>query len=112
MGRETETARTGASIDPRRRRTACKGDRIERVPPTFGVLPRGTVHYVDDWQILVKWDDGRSESLRPSSGAFRIVEAWDGQPARGRSAPAQRPSRRATPLGEAEEKPSFALSAS
>ena len=39
------------------------GDRIELRLPRLGVYPRGTVQYVDDLQILVKWDNGRSESL-------------------------------------------------
>jgi hypothetical protein len=34
-----------------------------------------TVYYVDDLQILVKWDDGRSESLRSSfADRFRLIE--------------------------------------
>ena len=49
------------------RRVPHKGDRIELRLPRVGVFPRGTVYYVDDLQILVKWDNGRSESLR---GAF------------------------------------------
>ena len=40
----------------------------------MGVRVRGTVFYSDQLQILVKWDDGRSESLRPGC-AYRIVEA-------------------------------------
>ena len=48
-----------------------KGDRIELVKA--GVYVRGTVHHVDQVQILVKWDDGRSESLSPGSRSFRII---------------------------------------
>jgi hypothetical protein len=33
------------------------------------------VFYVDQVQILVKWDDGSSESLRPHVDLFRIIEA-------------------------------------
>ena len=53
-----------------------KGDRIELLQPRMGVPARGTVFYVDELQILVKWDDGRSESLRPgvADRGFRIVE--------------------------------------
>ena len=47
------------------------GDRIERSVTRAGIRVRGTVHYVDDLQILIKWDDGRSESLR-SADADRI----------------------------------------
>jgi hypothetical protein len=39
----------------------------------MGVRVRGTVFYADHLQILVKWDDGRSESLRPGVDRFRIV---------------------------------------
>jgi hypothetical protein len=51
-----------------------KGDRIELLQPRTGIHPRGTVFHVDQVQILVKWDDGRSESLRPDVDRFRIVE--------------------------------------
>jgi hypothetical protein len=48
------------------------GDRIERV--RAGVTQRGTVHYADQLQVLVKWDDGSSNSLRLDRSRFRIVE--------------------------------------
>ena len=52
-----------------------KGDRIELILPRLGTTRRGTVFYVDELQILVKWDDGRSEGLRPNvADRFRIVE--------------------------------------
>jgi hypothetical protein len=42
--------------------------------PRLGVYARGTVYYVDDLQILVKWDDGLSESLRGEfADRFRIL---------------------------------------
>jgi hypothetical protein len=67
-------ARLGAGHQERQR-TLRKGDRIELVLPWLGLLPRGTVYYVDDLQILVKWDDGRSESLRPSfADRFLLIE--------------------------------------
>jgi hypothetical protein len=50
-----------------------KGDRIESLRLRTGVRPRGTVYYADDLQILVKWDNGHSESLRPGVDPFRIV---------------------------------------
>lgn len=51
-----------------------KGDRIELCLPRLGIRPRGTVFYVDDLQVLVKWDDGRSESVRPTAAdRFRII---------------------------------------
>ena len=56
-------------------RTPEKGDRIERLQPRTGVYLRGTVFHVDQVQILVKWDDGRSGSLRPGVDLFRIIEA-------------------------------------
>jgi hypothetical protein len=60
--------RTVADRDPN------KGDRIEVL--RRGVQIRGTVWYVDQVQMLVEWDDGRSESLRRgvTAGFFRIVE--------------------------------------
>jgi hypothetical protein len=45
----------------------------------MGVRVRGTVFYSDELQILVKWDDGRSESLRPGVDDFRIVEPGAGR---------------------------------
>ena len=34
---------------------------------------RGDVFYADQLQVLVKWDDGRSESLRAGAQLFRIL---------------------------------------
>jgi hypothetical protein len=51
-----------------------KGDRIESIDPETAVKRLGTVQHVDDVQILVKWDDGRSENLEPDIDRFRIVE--------------------------------------
>ena len=53
-----------------------KGERIELLQRRLGLPVRGTVFYSDQLQILVKWDDGRSGSLRPGceTEAFRIVE--------------------------------------
>jgi hypothetical protein len=39
-----------------------KGERLER--RGLGLTLRGTVLYVDRVQVLVKWDNGRSSSLR------------------------------------------------
>jgi hypothetical protein len=39
-----------------------EGERLER--RRLGVILRGTVLYSDQIQVLVKWDDGRSSSLR------------------------------------------------
>jgi len=64
---------------PRRNRHSvipAKGDRIE-VGPRTGVAVRGTVFYADELQILVKWDDGRSRSLRPGVDHFSIVGPAD-----------------------------------
>jgi len=38
------------------------GERVERW--VGGVARSGTVHYSDELQVLVKWDDGSSSSLR------------------------------------------------
>jgi hypothetical protein len=54
--------------------TPDNGDRIELL--RIGVRVRGTVFYADELQMLVKWDEGRSESVRRgvTDGLFRIVE--------------------------------------
>jgi len=53
-----------------------KGDRIELLHAGTGGRARlvGTVFYADHVQILVKWDGGRSQSLRPGVDRFRIVD--------------------------------------
>jgi hypothetical protein len=56
------------------RRIPKKGDRIELVRTQAGVRPRGTVQYADQLQILVKWDNGRSQSLRPGVDRYRIID--------------------------------------
>jgi hypothetical protein len=64
-----------AETGEQRQRTPRNGDRIQMRLPRLGVYPRGTVYYVDDLQILVKWDDDRSESLRGEfADRFRILE--------------------------------------
>jgi hypothetical protein len=50
------------------------GDRIELARLVAGLRRRATVHYLDDLQMLVKWDDGRSQSLRTPFPGFRIIE--------------------------------------
>jgi hypothetical protein len=41
----------------------------------MGAHLRGTLFHVDELKILVKWDDGRSESLRPRvADRFRIID--------------------------------------
>jgi hypothetical protein len=52
-----------------------RGDRIELLHPRLGIRQRGKVFYADQLQILVKWDDGRSESLRAGTQIFRILGA-------------------------------------
>ena len=51
-----------------------RGDRVELVQPHLGVRVRGRVFYSDQLQVLVKWDDGRSQSLRAGAQAFRIID--------------------------------------
>jgi hypothetical protein len=48
------------------------GDRVER--RVAGVSKYGTVHYADQLQFLVKWDDGSSSSLRVDIHKVRIIE--------------------------------------
>jgi hypothetical protein len=52
-----------------------KGDRIELLTTLTGVRLRGTVYYSDQLQVLVKWDSGRSQSLRTGIDRFRIIES-------------------------------------
>jgi hypothetical protein len=47
------------------------GDRVER--RRAGIAQCGTVHYADELQILVKWDDGSSSSLRVGQYRLRIL---------------------------------------
>jgi hypothetical protein len=49
-----------------------KGDRIEQTD--LGIRRAGVVWYADQLQVLVKWDDGRSSSLRIGRNGFRIIE--------------------------------------
>jgi hypothetical protein len=51
-----------------------KGERIELLDTQLGVRLRGTVHYSDRLQVLVKWDNGRSQSLRPGVDRFRLID--------------------------------------
>jgi hypothetical protein len=50
------------------------GDRIELRRPATGVRIRGTVHYSDQLEILVKWDGGRSQSVKPGIDGYRIID--------------------------------------
>lgn len=54
-----------------------KGDRIE--VRRSGVARCGTVQFVSDLQILVKWDDGSSSGLRIGRDVFRIVNGRGGE---------------------------------
>jgi hypothetical protein len=48
-----------------------KGDRVERI--RNGVTSGGRVFYSDQLQVLVKWDDGSSSSLRADHGQLRGI---------------------------------------
>jgi hypothetical protein len=50
-----------------------KGDRIELLRTQTGVRLRGTVYYADQLQILVRWDNNQSQSLRVGVDRFRII---------------------------------------
>jgi hypothetical protein len=54
-------------------RIPIRGDRIELPRPHLGVRVRGIVFYSDQLQILVKWDNGRSQSLRVGAQLFRVM---------------------------------------
>jgi hypothetical protein len=58
--------------------TPIRGDRIELLRPHLGVRVRGMVFYADQLQILVKWDDGRSQSLRAGAQLFRVISEQPG----------------------------------
>jgi hypothetical protein len=49
------------------------GDRVER--RIAGISKIGTVHYADQLQALIKWDDGSSSSLRLDRDRVRVVES-------------------------------------
>jgi hypothetical protein len=51
-----------------------KGDRVEQ--RRMGVIRHGHVWYADQLQVLVKWEDGKSSSLR--LGYDYIATAADG----------------------------------
>ena len=51
-----------------------KGDRIQLLRTWMGIRLSGTVYYSDQLQILVKWDNGLSQSLRVGVDRYRILE--------------------------------------
>jgi len=55
-------------------RIPSKGDRIELLRTRMGLRLCGTVYYSDQLQILVKWDNGLSQSLRVGVDRYRILE--------------------------------------
>jgi hypothetical protein len=57
-----------------------KGDRIEH--RRWGISRRGTVHYADELQVLIRWDDGASSSLPLDAEGLRVL----GQPSDGSAA--------------------------
>jgi hypothetical protein len=50
-----------------------KGERLE--VRRLGLILRGTVLYADQVQVLVKWDDGRSSSLRVGVDDLNVIYA-------------------------------------
>jgi hypothetical protein len=65
-----DTAGTQEWIVPIPRR----GDPIELLLPRLGIRQRGTVFYADHLQVLVKWDDDRSEACGPPGDRFRMLD--------------------------------------
>lgn len=52
-----------------------KGEQVEQ--RQMGVSRVGVVWYADQLQVLVKWQDGKSSSLRPGRDQFSIRTAGD-----------------------------------
>jgi hypothetical protein len=50
-----------------------KGERLEI--RRLGLILRGTVLYADQVQVLVKWDDGGSSSLRVGVDDLNVIYA-------------------------------------
>jgi hypothetical protein len=73
---DNSSKRYGDGFEPDRpelTRIPNRGDRIELLRAHLGVRVRGIVFYADQLQVLVKWDDGRSQSLRVGAQLFRVV---------------------------------------
>ena len=49
------------------------GDRVAGAKG--GRVQFGTVQYADELQVLIKWDDGSSSSLRVGQDRFRVIES-------------------------------------
>ena len=62
-----------------------KGDQVEQ--RRAGVSRRGYVWYADHLQVLVKWEDGKSSSLRLDRDRFDILTTPGGVEARNAAAP-------------------------
>jgi hypothetical protein len=78
---------TGRPFGPPAPSLPHRGDTVERFQT--GVRVRGRVFYADELQILVKWDEGTSSSLRVGSEQLRdvrVVESRDGAATDGRCA--------------------------
>jgi hypothetical protein len=52
-----------------------KGDQVEQ--RRLGVIRRGYVWYADQLQVLVKWEDGTSSSLRLGSELYIATHAGE-----------------------------------
>lgn len=50
-----------------------KGDQVEQC--RMGISRRGHVYYSDHIQVLVKWEDGKSSSLRVGRDRFLLLPA-------------------------------------
>ena len=51
-----------------------KGDRVMQFR-TGGLIREGYVWYADRLQVLVKWDDGASSSLRRGGDSFAVASS-------------------------------------
>ena len=71
-----------------------KGDRVMQFR-TGGLIREGYVWYADRLQVLVKWDDGASSSLRRGDDSFAVASS-NGESADGAAPQEPVPVSRAT----------------
>ena len=94
------TERSIRDVAGRQSRIPSKGDRIAQ--RRTGISRTGVVWYADQLQVLIKWDDGNSSSLRLAEADFDVladVPSRDGD--RSRERPGRETPHRDAVLNEA-----------